>query len=77
MHWKFTLMIICRRIGAQTQSNLGNSLIGLGESSHGIDGTTRLQDAVDAFHNALQVFTRERLPQDWALTQNNLGSRAQ
>ena len=32
-----------------------------------------LQQAVEAFRSALQVRTREQLPQDWAMTQNNLG----
>ena len=26
-----------------------------------------------AYRNALQVYTREQLPQEWAMTQNNLG----
>ena len=31
-------------------------------------------DAIEAYRNALQVRTREQLPQDWAATQNNLGN---
>ena len=33
-----------------------------------------LKQAVAAFRSALQVRTREQLPQDWAATQNNLGT---
>jgi tetratricopeptide (TPR) repeat protein len=35
--------------------------------------TQYLQQAVDTFRSALQVRTREQLPQDWATTQTNLG----
>ena len=33
-----------------------------------------LQEAVDAYRAALQELTRERVPLDWAVTQNNLGN---
>ena len=33
-----------------------------------------LQEAVDAYRAALQEWTRERVPLDWATTQNNLGT---
>ena len=33
----------------------------------------RLNEAVEAHQQALTVVTRDHLPQDWALTQNNLG----
>ena len=49
---------------------LGNALLSLGEREN---GTERLEQAVDAFWTALQEFTRERTPFDWAATQNNLG----
>ncbi len=32
-----------------------------------------LAEAVAAYRQALEVYTRETLPQDWATTQNNLG----
>jgi tetratricopeptide (TPR) repeat protein len=35
--------------------------------------TTRLEEAVMACHAALEERTRERVPLDWARTQNNLG----
>jgi hypothetical protein len=35
--------------------------------------TKRLEDAVEAFHLALEEYTRDRVPLDWAATQNNLG----
>jgi tetratricopeptide (TPR) repeat protein len=37
-------------------------------------GTRLREDAVAAFRNALKVRTREQLPQDWSMTQNNLGN---
>lgn len=36
-------------------------------------GTARLEKAVAAFRGALEERTRERVPLDWAATQNNLG----
>ena len=38
------------------------------------NGTARLEQAVEAFRNALKEFTRERMPLDSARTQNNLGN---
>jgi tetratricopeptide (TPR) repeat protein len=32
-----------------------------------------LGQAVTAYRSALEIYTREQLPQDWATTQNNLG----
>jgi hypothetical protein len=37
-------------------------------------GTARLEEAVAACRAALQERTRERVPLDWAMTQNNLGT---
>jgi tetratricopeptide (TPR) repeat protein len=54
-----------------TQNNLGAALFRLGERE---SGTARLQQAVDAYQQALLERTRERVPLDWAMTQNNLGS---
>ena len=53
-----------------TQNNLGNALRSLGERE---SGTARLEQAVEAYRAALQERTRERVPLDWAMTQNNLG----
>ena len=36
-------------------------------------GTARLEEAVSVYRAALQERTRERVPLDWATTQNNLG----
>ena len=35
-----------------------------------------LEQAVAAYRSALEVYTQADLPQGWALTQNNLGTRA-
>jgi hypothetical protein len=37
-------------------------------------GTKRLEESVTAYRDALQEYTRERVPLDWAMTQNNLGN---
>ena len=37
-------------------------------------GTARLEEAVAAYRAALEERTRERVPLDWARTQNNLGN---
>jgi tetratricopeptide (TPR) repeat protein len=50
---------------------LGAALTRLGERE---GGTARLEQAVNAYRDALQEFTRERMSLDWALTQNNLGT---
>ena len=53
-----------------TQNNLGTALWRLGERE---SGTARLEEAVAAYREALKESTRERVPLDWAMTQNNLG----
>ena len=40
-------------------------------------GTARLEEAVAAYRAALKEWTRERVPLDWAMTQNNLGTALQ
>jgi tetratricopeptide (TPR) repeat protein len=52
-------------------SNLGNALSELGEREGGAE---RLEEAVAAHRAALQEYTRERAPSEWAMTQNNLGN---
>ena len=37
-------------------------------------GTARLEEAVAAYRAALEERTRDRVPLDWAMTQNNLGN---
>jgi hypothetical protein len=54
-----------------TQNNLGTALKTLGERE---SGTETLQKAVEAFHEALKEYTRERVPLQWTVTQNNLGT---
>ena len=50
---------------------LGNALFALGERENGKE---RLEQAVNAYRTALQVYTRESAPLDWAMTQTNLGN---
>jgi tetratricopeptide (TPR) repeat protein len=51
--------------------NWGNALASLGEREN---STTRLEQAVAAYQAALEEWTRERVPLQWAMTQNNLGT---
>ena len=53
------------------RTNLGIALWTLGERE---SGTARLEEAVAAYRAALEERTRERVPLDWATTQNNLGN---
>jgi hypothetical protein len=46
----------------------------LGERQGGAEGSRRLAEAVQAYRQALTVFTRADLPRQWASTQNNLGN---
>ena len=55
----------------KAQNNLGTALWTLGERE---SGTARLEEAVEAYRDALKEYTRERVPLDWAMTQNNLGN---
>jgi tetratricopeptide (TPR) repeat protein len=57
-----------------TQNNLGTALREQGLHAQGEAGTRLLAEAVAAHRQALEVYTREQLPQQWAMTQNNLGT---
>ena len=50
---------------------LGNALETLGDRD---GGTARLEEAIVTFRAALEEMARERVPLDWAMTQNNLGN---
>src|SRR5262249_17998900 len=52
---------------AEAQLNLGLTLQGLSAL-----GLARLQDAIQSYHRALRVFTRESHPQEFAILHNNL-----
>jgi tetratricopeptide (TPR) repeat protein len=53
---------------------LGTALRTLGEREN---GTSKLEEAVAAYREALEELTRERAPLDWAGTLNNLGNALQ
>ena len=53
---------------------LGNALLRLGERE---SGTARLEEAVMAYRAALEEWTHERAPLEWAMTQVNLGNALQ
>ncbi len=52
-------------------NSLGNALFVLGEREAGTD---RLEEAVAAYRAALEEWTRERVPLDWAMAQMNIGT---
>ena len=54
-----------------TQDSLGNALLELGRRE---SGTGRLDEAIKAYRQALEEYTRERVPLQWATTQTNLGN---
>ena len=54
-----------------TQMNLGAALQTLGTRE---GGTARLEEAVAAYRAALEEYTRDRAPLQWAMTQMNLGN---
>jgi tetratricopeptide (TPR) repeat protein len=60
----------CRSIGQWSRRNLGVALWRLGERE---SGTARLEEAVVAYRAALEEWTRERVPLNWATAQMNLG----
>jgi hypothetical protein len=52
---------------------LARSQVELGIRTEGETSRQLLAQAVTTYRSALTVYTREQLPQDWAMTQNNLG----
>jgi len=55
-------------------NDLGTALAILGERE---SSASRLEQAVDAYTDALQERTRDRVPLDWAMTKMNLGNALQ
>ncbi len=53
-----------------TQHNRGNALSMLGQRQN---DARRVEEAVDAYRQALTVWKREGVPLQWAVTRNNLG----
>ncbi|MBO0902505.1 tetratricopeptide repeat protein [Jiella sonneratiae] len=56
---------------------LNDFAISLQELGQRETGTRRLEEAVAAYRAALEEYTRERAPLDWAATHNNLGTALQ
>jgi Tetratricopeptide repeat len=56
---------------ATTQNNLGTALSTLGARE---GGTARLEEAVAAYRAALEEWTRDRVPLDWAASTGNQGT---
>jgi tetratricopeptide (TPR) repeat protein len=53
------------------QNNLGNAYRTLTEVEGKAENSKR---AIEAYDEALEVYTRDRFPMDYAMTQNNLGN---
>ena len=58
---------------AAIQNNIGNTLKEQATSADGPDALRLFVEAAAAYRRALQVFTRESMPQDWATTEHSLG----
>ncbi|MBV8377150.1 MAG: hypothetical protein JO279_09115 [Verrucomicrobia bacterium] len=58
---------------AATVDDVGTACDELGIRTEGPKATEYLAKAVAADRSALEVFTPQDLPQQWAMTQNNLG----
>ncbi|MBB3898391.1 tetratricopeptide repeat protein [Roseococcus suduntuyensis] len=57
------------------ERGVANNLFGIALHTLGAreSGTARVEEAVATYRAALEEYRRERVPLDWALTQNNLG----
>ena len=69
--WRNGRAIGCRSTGRRRRTTSALALATLGERE---SGTARLEEAVAAYRAALEEMTRDRVPLDWATTQNNLGT---
>ena len=58
------------RLWAETEVDVGITHDELGIRVEGKAGNEHLAAAITAYRSALEVYTREQLPQQWALTQN-------
>ena len=68
---------ICLRIGPRPRTIWASRFKNSGRAAAGEEGRKLLEDAVAAYRSALEVYTKADLPQDWAMTQNNLGTALQ
>ena len=68
--WRNGPASACRSTGRRRRTT---SATRSGRSGERESGTARLEEAVAAYRAALEERTRERVPLDWAMTQNNLG----
>jgi tetratricopeptide (TPR) repeat protein len=58
---------------AATQASIGNTLKEQAANAEGAEAARLFGEAAAAYRRALQVFTRDSVPQDWATTQHKLG----
>ena len=57
---------------ATAQNNLGIALGALGERQSGEEGIALLKDAIKAYQNALEVYTKDSASMQWGGTQENM-----
>ena len=69
--WKNIPGTVSRAAGPRCRTTLDRRCE---SSARGNLGTARLEEAVAAYRGALEEYTRDRVPLDWAMTQNNLGN---
>ena len=61
-------------VWAETQNSLGIALQTLGDRAGGQAGLDALNEAVDVYRTALEIYACQAMPAKWAGTQSNLGS---
>jgi len=74
--WDATGIELKKRLTLNEAQALNSLGVELGYASLGLPQET-LPRAAAAYRSALEVFTHAQLPQDWAMTQNNLGAALQ
>jgi tetratricopeptide (TPR) repeat protein len=74
LSWWQPVRLLERRNWTEMDARAANNLgVEYWRSSIG-SRTENLREAIACYQRALEVYTREAIPQDWATTQNNLGA---
>jgi tetratricopeptide (TPR) repeat protein len=78
-HYELALEVYTRQAfpehWAETHKNLADTYSGrsLGERVKNLEKAQNLEEAIGHYELALEIYTRETFPEDWAKTHNNLG----
>src|SRR5215472_17565660 len=62
------------QLWAETEVDVGITHDKLGIRVEGKAGNEHLAAAISAYQSALEIYTHQQLPKEWAMTQNNLGN---